>query len=120
MHELSITQSVLDISLSAARNANAGRVTAIDLLVGELTSFVDDSIQFYFDILSRGTTAEGATLRIRREAARGTCGECGHEFRALIPLLPACPACGSGRVRVTGGSELRVESIEVDDGNPGR
>lgn len=120
MHELSVTQGVLDIALSAARNANAGRIITIDLLVGELTSFVDDSIQFYFDILSKGTAAEGAQLRIQREPALATCGQCGHKFRATIPLLPACPGCGSSYVRVTGGNALRVESIEVDDGNPGR
>ncbi len=119
MHELSVTQGILNIALEAAQGAGAGRIAAIDLLVGELTSFVDDSIQFYFDLLSKSTAAEGAMLRIRREPGRGTCGQCGHEFRAVAPLLPACPACGSGRVRVTGGRELRVESIEVDDGNSG-
>lgn len=117
MHELSVTQSVLDIALAAARDANASRITTVDLLVGELTSFIDDSIQFYFDILSKGTPAEGAILRIRRAAARGTCGQCGHEFRAVAPLSPACPACGSGGVRIIGGGELRIESIEVEDAN---
>lgn len=118
MHELSVTQSILNIALDAARGAGSSRIIAVDLLVGDLTSFVDDSIQFYFDILSKGTSAEGARLRIQREAARGVCHQCGHKFRVAIPLLPGCPACGSGDVRVTGGNELRVESIEVDDGNP--
>ncbi len=115
MHELSVTQSILDIALGAARDVNASRITTIDLWVGELTSFVDDSTQFNFDILSKGTPAACAILRIRRAAARGTCGQCGHEFRAVAPLSPACPACGSGGVRIIGGSELQIGSVEVED-----
>ncbi len=110
MHELSVTQNVLNIAVEAA---GGQRVTAIDLLVGELTGFITDSIQFYFDILSKGTAAEGALLRVRREPASATCAACDHVFQPEIPLLPLCPLCGSG-VRLTGGRELRVESIEVE------
>lgn len=118
MHELSVTQGILNLALDAAHGA--GRIVAIDLLVGELTSFVDDSIQFYFDILGKGTAAEGALLRIRREPASAVCGQCGHAFRVGAPLPPGCPACGSSHLRITGGSALRVESIEIEDGDSGR
>lgn len=114
MHELSVTQSVLDIAVDAAQGAGSPRITAIDLLVGELTGFVTDSIQFYFDLLSKGTAAEGAVLRVRREPVSATCTACGHVFHPEIPVLPACPACSSGAVRLAGGRELRVESIEVE------
>ena len=118
MHELSVTQGILHLALEAARGA--GHIVAIDLLVGELTSFVDDSIQFYFDILGKGTAAEGALVRIRREPASAACGQCGHSFRVAAPLPPGCPACGSTHLRITGGSALRVESIEVEDGDSSR
>lgn len=114
MHELSVTQNIVNIAVEAAQGAGSSRITAIDLLVGELTGFVTDSIQFYFDLLSKGTVAEGALLRVRREPASATCGGCGHVFHPEIPFLPACPACGSGAVRLAGGRELRVESIEVE------
>jgi hydrogenase nickel incorporation protein HypA/HybF len=117
MHELSITESILSIALGAA---GGRRVTAINLVIGDLSSFVDDSVQFYFDILSRGTAAESAVLNFQRIPGTMVCGACGLRFEAKAPLLPACPACGSGQLLVTGGRELRVESIEVEDGNPGR
>ncbi len=119
MHELSITQGILDVALAAAAEAGARRILAIDMVVGELTGFVDDSIRFYFEWLSRHTPAEGAELRIHRRPAQGLCGECGHVFAVTVPLLPGCPVCGSGLVRVSGGHELHIASIEIDDGNPG-
>jgi hydrogenase nickel incorporation protein HypA/HybF len=115
MHELPVTQSILDVALEAGGKAHAGRITAIELVVGDLASIVDDSVQFYFEILSKGTIAEGAVLRFRREPAIATCGSCGHTFNASPPLLPVCPRCGSIQLSVTGGRSFYVESIDVDE-----
>jgi hydrogenase nickel incorporation protein HypA/HybF len=115
MHELPVTQGILEVALEAAHKAGARRITAINLLVGDLTSIVDDSVQFYFDILSRGTIAEGAALRFQRQPAIAACAECGAQVAVSPPLLPFCPICGSPRLTITGGTEFRVESIEVDN-----
>lgn len=115
MHELPATQGMLDVALNAARKAGATRIRSIDLVVGDLTSFVDDSIQFYFDIISRGTPAEGAELRFQREPAEGQCGECGHAFPVEPPVPKMCPECESLALRVEGGQEFFVDSIEVDE-----
>ena len=49
MHELAITEEILRIAIEHAERAQAKRVTDINLVVGELSSVVDDSVQFYFD-----------------------------------------------------------------------
>lgn len=115
MHELPATQGLLEVALDAARKAGAERIQAIDLVVGDLTSFVDDSIQFYFDIMSRETAAEGAELRFRREPAEGRCGECGHTFPVKPPVPRMCPECDSLALLVEGGQDFYVDSIEVDE-----
>jgi hydrogenase nickel incorporation protein HypA/HybF len=115
VHELPVTQGILDVVVKAAKDNGGGRIATIDLVIGELASIVDDSVQFYFDLLSKDTLAEGARLRFRRQPASAVCLDCQHTFAARSPLTPACPSCGSARLRVTGGREFFVESIEVQD-----
>lgn len=119
MHELPITQGILDTAITAARRVNARRIVAIDLTIGALSGVVDDSVQFYFDILSQGTLAEGATLHFRRVPANAACLDCGFTFETTPPLSPTCPDCQSMLVRVEGGREFFVESIEIDDDDSG-
>lgn len=113
MHELSITQSVLNIAVEHAERAEAERILVINLVVGELTGFVDDSIQFYFDMLSPGTLAEGAKLAILRVPARIRCRVCDAEF-ALQDSNWLCPSCSAVGGDILAGREFLVESIEVD------
>jgi len=113
VHELSITQSILDIVSEHARRAGARRVLAIQLVVGELTGFVDDSIQFYMDMLSPDTLAAGARLAIRRVPAQVRCRACGQEFGPQ-ELNWACPHCAAVGGEIVSGREFQVESIEVE------
>jgi len=119
MHELPVTQGILSVSLEAAEKAGARRITAIDLVIGAMSGIVDDSVQFYFDILSRNTPAEGAVLRFRREPATAVCWDCDQRFEVVPPLDGVCPACGGARLQISGGREFYVESIEVDDESTG-
>ncbi len=115
MHELPVTQGILDVAIKAAQQNHARRITAVHLVIGDLSSIVDDSVQFYFDLLSKGTIAEGASLHIRRVPAQAVCQDCRHSFEARAPLLPVCPACGGARLQVSGGRDFYVDSIDVAD-----
>ena len=119
MHEFAATRGVLQIALEAAANAGAGRVLAIDVVIGELTSMVDDSVQFYFDVLSRETPAAGARLNFRREPAIASCSACGHQAEVRPPLAATCVACGAHALTVAGGQSFFVDSIEVADESAG-
>lgn len=115
MHELAVTESILRIALDQASRHGAQRVTAIHLVVGELTGYVPDSIQFYFDVLSQETPAAGAVLAVQRIPARVGCAACRAEFAPEAGQLWLCPACGGLGGEVLSGQELLVESIDVDE-----
>ena len=115
MHELPVTENILKIALDASQKNGARRITAINLVIGELSSIVDDSVQFYFDLLSKGTLAENAVLHFHREPSMALCLDCAHQFNASAPLEPKCPKCGSVHLQVKGSREFFIESIEVED-----
>jgi len=114
MHELAITQSIIDLAVATAERENARIITQIDLVIGDLSSIVDDSVQFYFDILSKQTLAAGAILTFRREPAIAHCLDCGAQIPVKPPVPPFCSECGSHRVQIRGGKDFRMESIDID------
>lgn len=103
------------MALDAADKAGKAHISAIDLVIGAISSIVDDSVQFYFDVLSCGTAAEGARLRFRREPALALCLACGQTTAVAPPLPTHCAYCQSQLLKVSGGDQFYVESIEVDD-----
>jgi hydrogenase nickel incorporation protein HypA/HybF len=111
MHELSVTESILEIALRHGREAGAARVTELFLVVGELSTIVDDSVQFYWDIISEGTPAGGSTLHFRRIPGQLRCRACGHTYSPRHDL--PCPACGGVEIEVIAGEEFFLEAIEV-------
>jgi hydrogenase nickel incorporation protein HypA/HybF len=113
MHELSVTESLLKISVEHAEKADARRVTDLHIVIGDLASMVDDSIQFYWDIIARGTIAEQATLHFRRVPAELQCNTCGESYRPTDREL-VCPACHGIGAKIVAGEEFFLESIDVE------
>jgi hydrogenase nickel incorporation protein HypA/HybF len=113
MHELSVTENILEIVQRHAQQAEAKRVMRIRLVIGELSSIVDDSVQFYFDFLSQNTLAAGAKLEFERVPTKVTCGACGHTWQPPTADW-TCPQCEQLQARVIAGQEFYVDSIEVE------
>jgi hydrogenase nickel incorporation protein HypA/HybF len=111
MHEMSITQGIIDLCL---KHAVGRQIHSVDIEIGELSSVVAEAIEFCFEACSRDTLLEGARLNIIHIPGAGLCQECGSET-ALKELFGSCQHCGSDRVTIVSGEELRVREIEVDD-----
>ena len=113
VHELSITQNILDIALRAAAEQNAAHIREIRLRMGPFSGVVPECVQMYLDVLAKGTPAEGAKIKVTTVPLKVRCRDCGREGeidRAHI----ACPFCGSLRLQRLSGREFLVESLEVD------
>jgi hydrogenase nickel incorporation protein HypA/HybF len=112
MHELAITEAILDVVL---RHAGGARVRKVQLTVGEWTGYVGDSIELFWQELARGTAAENARLEFRFEPATLRCRACGRVF-ALQDSELQCPQCGALGGEPAGGQECTVDAIEVEQG----
>ena len=108
MHELSITQSIVD---AIVERMDGATVTAVRLEIGRLSGVVPDSVRFCFDVVCAGTTLDGARLDIDEPPGRARCRTCAEEF-AMADLIPLCP-CGSADIEVLSGKQLRIRSVEV-------
>jgi hydrogenase nickel incorporation protein HypA/HybF len=110
MHELTITQNIIDIAVSEAGDR---KISGINLVIGELSSIVEDSLRFCFDVISKDTLAEGACLSVTRVSAVIRCVSCSCELGLERDGL--CPECGKRGGEVMAGREFYLESIEVED-----
>jgi len=113
MHELAITQSMLDLVLEQAQKAGAKEVKKINLVIGKMSGFAEEGVQFYFDLISKGTIVEGAALSFKTAPATARCRSCSRLFEPK-ELDCSCPYCQSNSVEIIAGKELFVESIEVE------
>jgi hydrogenase nickel incorporation protein HypA/HybF len=113
MHELGVTQNLLNLALRHAQQANAVRIKELNLVIGELSSILDDSVQFYWDMVAEGTIAQGSTLNFKRIPARLHCDACGSDF-GMNRQDFACPTCASPQIRIADGDQFFLESIDVD------
>ncbi|MHB0868544.1 MAG: hydrogenase maturation nickel metallochaperone HypA [Chloroflexota bacterium] len=112
MHELSITQSILQIAIDEAQRTEASQIKVIRLKVGALMDIAPESVQFYLDALTPGTVAEGVRLEVIPVPVGATCTQCGHSFLVEDYDL-SCSGCG-GTGKITQGRELLVDSLEVE------
>ena len=86
MHEMPLLENVLSIVIDAGRAGAASKIVSVTLRLGPFSDADEVWLNRYFEVLARGTSAEGAVLKIKRD---------------LAPSL--------------NGSEYYVESIEVSD-----
>ncbi|MBI5922715.1 MAG: hydrogenase maturation nickel metallochaperone HypA [Betaproteobacteria bacterium] len=114
MHEMSLAEGVLQLIEDAAQRENFARVKTIWLEIGRLSSVEPEALAFCFGAVTRGSIAEGARLEFVDVPGRGWCLQC----ETTVPLAEhyaECPRCGGYQVQVTGGTEMRVKELEVEE-----
>jgi hydrogenase nickel incorporation protein HypA/HybF len=108
VHELAITESIV----AAVVERMAGTpVRRVRLEIGRLSGVVPDAVRFCFDLVTAGTTLDGAVLEIDEPGGRVACRRCTARFDT-DDVLALCP-CGSADVELLAGRELRIRSVEV-------
>lgn len=96
-----------------AERLGGARIAAVNLVVGEWAGIEDDALRFSFELLTAGTQVEGTRLNLRRTPLRFRCAPCDDEY---VPAGAAfgCPRCGTTGRMVDDGSDLMIESLEIE------
>jgi hydrogenase nickel incorporation protein HypA/HybF len=113
VHEVSLVESVLDLIQDSARVNGFVRVKKVVLQIGQLANVEPDAMSFCFDSVTRGSIAEGACLELLDSPGVAWCMTCQCSV-GIASRTSGCPACGGHTLQVTGGSEMRVKSLEVE------
>ncbi len=111
MHELSLSQAILETAL---RHAEGRPLRSVQMRIGALRQVVPGSLEFYFGVLTREAGAAGAALEVEFVPARLRCRECGREWEPELPLF-RCPACAAAAVEELSGNEFEIDSIVVEE-----
>lgn len=113
MHEMSLTESVLQILQDNAKNKGFERVKRVRLEIGELAGVEIEAMRFCFDVVMKGTLADQARLEIIQIPGQAWCGSCGKSVQVSQRFEP-CPVCGGFQLQITGGEQMLVKELEVE------
>jgi hydrogenase nickel incorporation protein HypA/HybF len=108
MHELAITQSIVE---TVGERCAGARVTRVRLSIGKLSGVMPEAVQFCFELVAAGTPLADARLDIEEPGGWARCRSCGAEY-ATDDLILLCQ-CGSADVDVLHGESLTIQSVEV-------
>ena len=108
MHELGITQEIVEIVCGHARGAQVKRIV---LEIGMLSAVLPDAIRFCFPLCAEGTAAEGAELEIVEPPGLARCRSCGSQVKLDLPFGQC--GCGSTDLELLSGEELKIQEMEV-------
>lgn len=111
MHEMAITQGIIDICL---RHSGNKKIISVIVEIGVLSGVVPEAVEFCFAACSNDTAAENSRLEIIKTCGLGRCIDCNTE-QAVERLYDKCQICGSYAMEILCGEEMRVVEIEVED-----
>ncbi len=112
MRENYLIASLIRRMEQAGREQGAVRIASVRLRIGECSGVESRRLCRVFQVLARGTIAQGAILQIERVSLEGRCERCSSRFR-VVNYRFDCPCCGSRRTRVVAGEEIVLESVTL-------
>jgi hydrogenase nickel incorporation protein HypA/HybF len=110
VHEFSIAEA---LAAQVARHAPPGRVVGVEMRVGPLRGIEPEALRMCWEAVTHDTPLEGAVLEVESLPWSITCEGCGRSWSSDVPFV-SC-ACGDANTRPTGGDELGLVAITVED-----
>jgi len=106
---MSFAQSLLEGVLRIAEEKKAKKVKRVVVDIGELLMLNPEQLRFCYEVITRGTIAEGSELELNVVKPVIKCTLCGKEFDTPFALCD----CG-GIVSVEGGKDAVIRKVEME------
>ncbi|MGD1942651.1 MAG: hydrogenase maturation nickel metallochaperone HypA [Leptolyngbyaceae cyanobacterium] len=116
MHETDMTKALI-ITLRDWWESQPTRppVERVFLTVGRFTCVEPASLQFAFEVQTRGTFLADAQLVIQETPLIAFCHACQLEYRPEFGLRYACPTCQAPMDDIRSGRELKIDRVEYGE-----
>ncbi len=122
MHEFSLAQSVLETTMTVARERKVERIKKIILKFGIFALVQEDQFRFCFDLIKTDSDLTAASeleiiwtpgeLQCESCAFKGKIKDSSQEHSELAPIFQ-CPTCKSYSTKIISGTETIIDSIVV-------
>jgi len=115
MHEFSICTQIVDAAIDEYDRLSPApqRLSKVRVVVGRMHQIVPEHLIFAYEVLTRGTAAEGSEIELVPVPVAASCPSCGWCGTLELPVF-RCGDCGAREIEVQGGKELYLEHIEVE------
>ncbi|MEX3018566.1 hydrogenase maturation nickel metallochaperone HypA [Kluyvera sp. STS39-E] len=114
MHEITLCQRALEIVEQQAQRNGAKRVTGVWIKVGAFSCVETSAMTFCFDLVCRGTLAEGCELHVEEQEAECWCDTCQQYVQLVSVHVRRCPQCHSDNLQIVADDGLQIQRIEID------
>jgi hydrogenase nickel incorporation protein HypA/HybF len=117
MHELALATSVVEYIQRVAGEHDLAKICEFHLEVGDMTHIDPWQLKYCLSMVSKGTIAEGAKIRIKRRKVVLKCRSCGRVsglklVESIADFELKCPRCKSLDVGIDKGRELTLTRIK--------
>ena len=113
MHELSIAESIIELSVAKAREQNACSVQKVKVRLGEFTTVAREALESAFEVARAGTLAASAQLEIEIVPMVTRCVSCGPVNDPAREVCLICARCGLP-LEILAGAELQLEYVDLE------
>jgi hydrogenase nickel incorporation protein HypA/HybF len=115
MHEVSIVEGLISLVEKQKKLHQFSRVLEIQVACGTYNCVSEESLNFCFQTVAKGTYMENAVIKVHRLPENWSCTSCKSDFvREDKSADPVCTRCGSAQVIPRLNSEIYLDNLEVE------
>lgn len=114
MHEITLCQQALELIEQQVALSNAKRVTQVWFKIGAFACVESSALQFCFELVCRGSVAEGCQLHLEQQQAECWCRQCQQFIKLLTHRVRLCPKCNSHNLHIVADDGLQIMRLEIE------